>query len=328
MMQIAEAAKISRHLLTTLQQVIIGKEQVLQHLLLGLYSGGNVLLEDFPGVAKTLIARLMAQVTGLEFKRLQFTPDLLPGDITGGFIYNQKMGEFEFRPGPLFTNLVLADEVNRAPPKTQAALLEVMQERQVTIEGTTYPMRRPFVVLATQNPIELEGTYPLPEAQLDRFIMRLRVGYPNLEEERLILAQRGARRQEKIDLTPVIDATQLLHLQATVEQVHTSAAVEQYIVSLTAATRQHNQVQVGVSPRGSLALYQLARAHAMLHERDFVLPDDVKAMAITALAHRLLLKPEFWVRGIQAEDIIQDILTRTPIPKAEEPAVGDGHHGP
>jgi len=328
MMQIAEAAKISRHLLTTLQQVIIGKEQVLQHLLLGLYSGGNILLEDFPGLAKTLIARLMAQVTGLEFKRLQFTPDLLPGDITGGFIYNQKMGEFEFRPGPLFTNLVLADEVNRAPPKTQAALLEVMQERQVTIEGTTYPMLRPFVVLATQNPIELEGTYPLPEAQLDRFIMRLRVGYPNPEEERLILAQRGARRQEKIDLAPVIDATQLLHLQATVEQVHTSTAVEQYIVSLTAATRQHNQVQVGVSPRGSLALYQLARAHAMLHERDFVLPDDVKAMTITALAHRLLLKPEFWVRGIQAEDIIQDILDRTPIPKAEESAAGDGHHGP
>lgn len=316
-MQIAEAANLSHALLAELQRVIVGKEDVLEHLLLGLYSGGNILLEDFPGLAKTLTARLVAQVTGLEFKRIQFTPDLLPGDITGGVIYNQKQGEFVFRPGPLFTNLVLADEINRAPPKTQAALLEVMQEQQVTVEGITYPMPEPFVVLATQNPIELEGTYPLPEAQLDRFIMRLRVGYPDLEEERQILAQRGARRQENIDLAPVIDATQLLQLQATVEQVHTSEPVEQYIVSLTAATRQHTQVQVGASPRGSLALYQLARARSMVRGRDFVLPDDVKAMAPAALAHRLLLKPELWMRGIQAEDLIGNILEHTPIPKAE-----------
>ena len=316
-MRIAEAARLSQTLLDELQRVIIGKEQVLQQLLLGLYSGGNILLEDFPGLAKTLIARLVAQVTGLEFKRIQFTPDLLPGDITGGVIYDQKRGEFVFRPGPLFANLVLADEVNRAPPKTQAALLEVMQERQVTVEGRTYPMPAPFVVLATQNPIELEGTYPLPEAQLDRFIMRLRVGYPTLEEERRILAQRGARRQEKIDLTAVIDAMQLLQLQATVEQVHTSEPVEQYIVRLTVATRQHAHVQVGASPRGSLALYQLARAHAMVQGRDFVLPDDVKTMATAALAHRILLKPELWVRGIRAEDLMRDILERTPIPKAE-----------
>jgi MoxR-like ATPase len=316
-MQIVEAAGLSQTILAALRQVIVGKERVLQHLLLGLYSGGNILIEDFPGLAKTLIARLIAEVTALEFKRIQFTPDLLPGDITGGFIYNQKQGEFEFRPGPLFTNLVLADEVNRAPPKTQAALLEVMQERQVTVEGTTYPVPLPFVVLATQNPIELEGTYPLPEAQLDRFIMRLRVGYPSVEEERQILAQRGARRQDKIDLEPVIDAAQLLHMQAAVEQVHSSEAIERYIASLTAATRQHPQVQVGASPRGSLALYQLARAHAMVHERDFVLPDDVKAMAPTALAHRLLLKPELWVRGVQAEQIVRDILERTPVPKAE-----------
>jgi MoxR-like ATPase len=316
-MQIAEAARLSRRILAALQGAIVGKERVLQHLLLGLYSGGNILIEDFPGLAKTLIARLIAQVTGLEFKRIQFTPDLLPGDITGGFIYNQKLGEFEFRPGPLFTNLVLADEVNRAPPKTQAALLEVMQERQVTVEGVTYPVPLPFVVLATQNPIELEGTYPLPEAQLDRFIMRLRVGYPSLEEEQQILAQRGARRQERIDLQPVIDARQLQQLQAAVEQVHAGEAVERYIVSLTAATRHHPQVQVGVSPRGSLALYQLARAHAMAHERDFVLPDDVKAVAPAALAHRLLLKPELWVRGVQAEDIVRDLLERTPVPKAD-----------
>jgi len=316
-MQIAEAARLSRTILEALQQVIVGKERVLQHLLLGLFSGGNILIEDFPGLAKTLTARLIAQVTGLEFKRIQFTPDLLPGDITGGLIYNQKRGEFEFRPGPLFTNLVLADEVNRAPPKTQAALLEVMQERQVTIEGTTYPVSLPFVVLATQNPIELEGTYPLPEAQLDRFVMRLRVGYPGPEEERQILALRGARRQEKVDLVPVIDAARLLEVQAAVEQVHASEPIERYIVSLTAATRQHGQVQVGASPRGSLALYQLARAHAMVDERDFVLPDDVKAMATAALAHRLLLKPELWVRGIQAEQIVRDILERTPIPKVD-----------
>lgn len=316
-MNISDAARLSETLLGALQQVIVGKEQVLRQLLLGLYGGGNILLEDFPGLAKTLIARLMAQVSGLEFKRIQFTPDLLPGDITGGVIYNQKQAEFVFRPGPLFTNLVLADEVNRAPPKTQAALLEVMQERQVTVEGITYPMPVPFVVLATQNPIELEGTYPLPEAQLDRFMMRLRVGYPSLEEERQILALRGARRQEKIDLQPVIDAVQLLQMQATVEQVHASAAIESYIVSLAAATRHHSQVQVGASPRGSLALYQLARAHAMMQARDFVLPDDVKIMAIPALAHRLLLKPELWMRGIHAEDVVRDLLERTPIPKAE-----------
>lgn len=316
-MHIAEAAKMAQRMLNALQQVIVGKETVLRSLLLGLYSGGNILIEDFPGLAKTLTARLLAQVSGLEFKRIQFTPDLLPGDITGGLIYNQQRGEFVFRQGPLFTNLVLADEINRAPPKTQAALLEVMQERQVTVEGTTHAVPMPFVVLATQNPIELEGTYPLPEAQLDRFIMRLRIGYPSPEEERLILSRRGVRRQERIDLAPVIEAAQLVQLQAAVELVHVSEAMEWYIVSLTTATRQHNQVQIGASPRGSLALYQLARAHAMVHGRDFVLPDDVKAMAMAALAHRLLLKPELWVRGIQAEAIVRDILERTPIPKAE-----------
>jgi MoxR-like ATPase len=316
-MQIVEAARLSQAILGALQQVIVGKEDVLQDLLLGLYSRGNILIEDYPGLAKTLIARLIAQVTGLTFKRIQFTPDLLPGDITGGYIYNQKRGEFEFRPGPLFTNLVLADEVNRAPPKTQAALLEVMQERQVTVEGTTYAVPQPFLVLATQNPIELEGTYPLPEAQLDRFIMRLRVGYPSVEEERQILARRGARAQDRADLEPVIDVAQLLELQSVVEQVHTSEAIERYIATLTAATRQHPQVQVGASPRGSLALYQLARAHAMAYERNFVLPDDVKAMAHAALAHRLLLKPELWVRGVQAEQIVQDVLERTSVPKAD-----------
>ncbi len=319
-MQIPEAALQSRRLLDALQQVIIGKETALQHILLGIYSGGNVLIEDVPGVAKTLMARLIAQVTGLDFKRIQFTPDLLPGDMTGGLIYNQKVGEFEFRPGPLFTNLVLADEVNRAPPKTQAALLEVMQERQITIEGTTYPMQAPFVVVATQNPIELEGTYPLPEAQLDRFMIRVRVGYPDAEEERLILAQRGARQREQIDLKAEITVEQLLQLQGAVEHVHTSEAIEHYIVSLTAATREHHYVQIGVSPRGSLALYQLTRTFAMVQGRDFVLPDDVKAMAIPALAHRLLLKPELWVRGLHAEQVMQEIIDRTPIPKAESPS--------
>lgn len=316
-MEIAQAARCAQSMLEALQQVIVGKEAALRSLLLGLYSGGNILIEDFPGLAKTLTARLLAQVSGLEFKRIQFTPDLLPGDITGGLIYNQQQGEFVFRPGPLFTNLVLADEINRAPPKTQAALLEVMQERQVTIEGTTRRVPQPFVVLATQNPIELEGTYPLPEAQLDRFIMRLRIGYPNPEEERQILARRGARRQEQASLAPVITAAQLLDIQVTVEEVHVSEPIEQYIVSLVVATRQHPQVQIGASPRGSLALYQLARAHTMIYGRDFVLPDDVKAMATAALAHRLLLKPELWMRGTQAEDVMRDILERTPIPKAE-----------
>jgi MoxR-like ATPase len=316
-MQIREAAQCSHDLLAALRQVIIGKDEVLQQILLGIYSGGNILIEDVPGLAKTLIARLIAQVTGLEFKRIQFTPDLLPGDITGGLIYNQKMSEFEFRPGPLFTNLVLADEVNRAPPKTQAALLEVMQERQVTIEGSTHVMRRPFMVIATQNPIELEGTYPLPEAQLDRFIMRTQVGYPTSEEEQRILAQRGARQQEQVDLEAVITAEQVVQMQAAVEHVHADPDIEAYIVSLAAATRRHNQVQVGVSPRGSLALYQLSRAQAMVQGRDFVLPDDVKVVALPALAHRLLLRPELWVRGIQADAIIQEILDRTPVPKAD-----------
>jgi MoxR-like ATPase len=316
-MQIREAAQCSNDLLAALRQVIIGKDEVLQQILLGIYSGGNILIEDVPGLAKTLIARLIAQVTGLEFKRIQFTPDLLPGDITGGLIYNQKTCEFEFRPGPLFTNLVLADEVNRAPPKTQAALLEVMQERQVTIEGSTRVMQRPFAVIATQNPIELEGTYPLPEAQLDRFIMRTQVGYPTPEEEQRILAQRGARQRDQIDLDAVITPEQVVQMQAAVERVHADADIEAYIVSLAAATRSHNQVQVGVSPRGSLALYQLARAQAMVQGRDFVLPDDVKVMALPALAHRLLLRPELWVRGIQADAIIQEILDRTPVPKAK-----------
>ncbi|ETX05351.1 MAG: hypothetical protein ETSY2_23470, partial [Candidatus Entotheonella gemina] len=217
-------------------------------------------------------------------------------------------------------NMVLADEVNRAPPKTQAALLEVMQERQVTIEGTTYVMQAPFVVVATQNPIELEGTYPLPEAQLDRFMLRVRVGYPEPEEERRILAQRGARQREQIDLKAEITAEQLLQLQSAVELVHTSEAIEAYIVSLTAATREHPHVQVGASPRGSLALYQLTRAFAMVQGRDFVLPDDVKAMAVPALAHRLLLKPELWVCGVQAEQVIQDIMDRIEVPKAELPS--------
>jgi len=316
-MQIQEAAQCSQDLLAALRQVIIGKDEVLQQILLGIYSGGNILIEDVPGLAKTLIARLIAQVTGLEFKRIQFTPDLLPGDITGGLMYNQKMSEFEFRPGPLFTNLVLADEVNRAPPKTQAALLEVMQERQVTIEGSTHVMQRPFTVVATQNPIELEGTYPLPEAQLDRFIMRTQVGYPTPEEEQRILAQRGARQRDQINLDAVLTAEQVVQMQEAVEQVHADADIEAYIVGLAAATRRHNQVQVGVSPRGSLALYQLSRAQAMVQGRDFVLPDDVKVMAIPALAHRLLLRPELWVRGIQADAIIQEILDRTPVPKAD-----------
>ena len=316
-MQVQRVQELAARVTSNVERVVVGKRREVELVLVALLCRGHVLIEDVPGVGKTVLAKAIARSIGASFKRVQFTPDLLPGDITGGLIYNQKLAEFEFRPGPLFTNLVLADEVNRAPPKTQAALLEAMQERQVTIEGTTYPVPQPFVVLATQNPIELEGTYPLPEAQLDRFIMRLHIGYPNPEEEQQILARRGARRQERIDLHSVLNAEQLLSIQAAVEHVHASAPIERYIVSLTTATRQHAHVQIGASPRGSLALYQLARAHAMLQERDFVLPDDVKAMASAALAHRLLLKPELWVRGIQAEHVIRDILERTPIPKVD-----------
>ncbi|MBA3349249.1 MAG: MoxR family ATPase [Actinobacteria bacterium] len=285
---------------------------------MGILARGHILLEDFPGLAKTLMASSFAQVIGMDFNRIQFTPDLLPADIIGASIYHQRDGRFEFRPGPVFTNLLLGDEINRAPPKTQAALLEAMQEGQVSVEEVTRRLEQPFVVIATQNPIEYEGTYPLPEAQLDRFMLRASVGYPDRDQEWEILRRRAERTRDEVTLDQVIDSRQLLAMQATLEHVHVSEGVGLYIVDLVAATRSHPDVQVGSSPRGSLALFKTARARALLEGRDFVTPDDVKWVAEAALAHRLSLRPEMWVRRVQGGDIVRSILERVPTPAAEK----------
>jgi MoxR-like ATPase len=316
-MTLTSVADRTRQIIDTLKQVIVGKDDVLERVLLGILANGHILIEDYPGLAKTLIARLCAQVTDLDFKRIQFTPDLLPSDITGSFLYNQREGTFEFRRGPVFTNLLLADEINRATPKTQAALLEVMQEQQVTIEGERFVLEPPFLVIATQNPLELEGTYPLPEAQLDRFLMRLRVGYPTADDEQEILLRRRQRRQDSIDITAVVTRAELLSMQAALEDVFVSQDIDRYIIELAQATRQDSRVQIGASPRGSLALMKLARTYAALRGRDFVTPDDVKIMAVPALAHRLLLRPELWITKVVEEDIIQDLLNKVPTPKTE-----------
>jgi MoxR-like ATPase len=318
-----ELARVQGHagrVLDELERAVIGKREALELVLLGVLADGHVLLEDYPGLAKTLTARSLAQVTSIGFNRIQFTPDLMPSDVTGSSIWNQRDADFEFRPGPIFTNLLLADEINRAPPKTQAALLEAMQERQVTIEGTTHPLARPFLVLATQNPIEYEGTYPLPEAQLDRFLLRVSFGYPAKQDEWEVLSRRLERGEDEIELEPVIDAPTLLDLQAAVEQVHVGEAAGGYIVDLVAATRASSQTAVGASPRGSLAVLKLARCKAAVSGRDFVTPDDVKAVAVPALAHRLMLKPELWVQRLSAEDVVRELLETVPTPAAEEPA--------
>jgi MoxR-like ATPase len=290
--------------------------------LLGLLADGHVLIEDYPGLAKTLIARSFAQVSSMTFARIQFTPDLMPSDVTGGSIYNQKDGAFQFQPGPVFTNLLLGDEINRAPPKTQAALLEAMQERQVTIDGETHLLEPPFLVLATQNPIEYEGTYPLPEAQLDRFLLRISVGYPERDDEATMLARRGERKQEKMTLEPIVDGPTLLAMQRAIEEVHVSESIRLYIVDLVRATRDSSRAQVGASPRGSLALYKLSRARAALDGRDFVTPDDVKRIAVPALSHRLTLPPELWVQRVRPEEVIEDVLRTVPTPVPEEVAGG------
>jgi MoxR-like ATPase len=300
------------------ERAVVGKRGAVELLLLGLLADGNVLVEDFPGLAKTLAARSLARATSLDFARIQFTPDLMPSDVTGSSIYNQRESDFEFRPGPIFTNLLLADEINRAPPKTQAALLEAMQERQVTIEGTTYPLERPFVVLATQNPIEYEGTYPLPEAQLDRFLLRVSFGYPSRDDEWRVLEARAERRTDEVELEPVVSGEELLELQRAVEEVHVSEPIGRYMVDLVTATRESRRVAVGASPRGSLALLKLSRARAALSGRDFVTPEDVKAVAVPALAHRLMLKPELWVQRIRGDDVVREVLDSVPTPPAED----------
>ncbi len=314
---IEEVGALSARVLDEVERAIVGKRDALELILLGLLADGHVLLEDFPGLAKTLIARSFAQATTLQFSRIQFTPDLMPSDVTGSSIFNQRNAEFEFRPGPIFTNLLLGDEINRAPPKTQAALLEAMQERQVTIEGTTHPLERPFLVLATQNPIEYEGTYPLPEAQLDRFIMRIGIGYPEREDEWQVLVRRMEREVDEIELQPAVDRAALLAMQRALEQVHVSEQVGLYMVDLVGATRTSTRVQVGSSPRGTLALLKLARGKAALQGRDFVTPDDVKAVAVPALAHRLTLRPELWVQRVSGEDLVREALESVPTPPAE-----------
>jgi MoxR-like ATPase len=318
MSEIESFAGRCERLLVEVERAIVGKRETLELVLLGLLADGHVLIEDYPGLAKTLIARSFAQVTGMDFSRVQFTPDLMPSDVTGSSIFNQRTTEFEFRPGPIFTNLLLADEINRAPPKTQAALLEAMQERQVTIEGKTHPLARPFVVLATQNPIEYEGTYPLPEAQLDRFLLRISFGYPAVDDEWRVLEARAERRTDEVELEPVVSGEELLELQRAVEEVHVSEPIGRYMVDLVTATRESRRVAVGASPRGSLALLKLSRARAALSGRDFVTPEDVKAVAVPALAHRLMLKPELWVQRIRGDDVVREVLDSVPTPPAED----------
>jgi MoxR-like ATPase len=315
---IQDVQEISGRILDEVERAVIGKREALELVLLGLLGDGHVLIEDYPGLAKTLMARSFAQASSLSFQRIQFTPDLMPSDVTGSSIYNQRESDFEFRPGPIFANLLLGDEINRAPPKTQAALLEAMQERQVTIEGETHALERPFLVLATQNPIEYEGTYPLPEAQLDRFLLRISVGYPARDDEFQMLTERAERRTDEVVLSPVVDRQTLLDLQQAVESVYVSEPIGYYIVDIVSATRKGTQVAVGASPRGTLALLKLSRGKAALEGRDFVTPEDVKAVAVPALAHRLMLKPELWVQRVRAEDVVRERLESVPAPSAED----------
>jgi MoxR-like ATPase len=317
-MNLSEVGELSSRVLDEVERVVVGKREALELLMLGLLADGHVLIEDYPGLAKTLTARSFAQVTSMQFSRIQFTPDLMPSDVTGSSIFNQREADFEFRPGPIFANLLLADEINRAPPKTQAALLEAMQERQVTTEGRTRKLGPPFLVLATQNPIEYEGTYPLPEAQLDRFLLRMSVGYPAREDEWHVLANRAERRTDEVELTPLVDRETLIGMQEAVEDVYVSEPVGLYMVDVVAATRTAQSIQVGASPRGSLALLKLSRCRAALQGRDYVTPDDVKSVAVPALAHRLTLRPELWVQRVSAEDIVRERLDTVPTPAAED----------
>ncbi|HKF77773.1 MAG TPA: MoxR family ATPase [Candidatus Dormibacteraeota bacterium] len=314
---LAEVGALAGRVLDEVERAVVGKRAAVELVLTGILADGHVLIEDFPGLAKTLMARSFAQVLRLDFKRIQFTPDLMPSDVTGSAIFSPRSSDFEFRPGPIFTNLLLADEINRAPAKTQAALLEAMQERQVTVDGVAHPLSRPFVVLATQNPIEYEGTYPLPEAQLDRFLLRMGVGYPDREDEWEMLERRMAQRSDEVTLEPRAGADDLLAMRQAIERVHVDAAVGRYMVDVAAATRRSPRVQVGASPRGSLALLKLARSRAALQRRDFVVPEDVKAVAVPALAHRLTLRPELWVQRVRGEDVVEECLDSVPAPRPD-----------
>ena len=314
-----QAAKNADLIIAEVEKAVIGKHGTLVKMLAAfLCSGGHVLLEDVPGLAKTLIASSFARALGLDFKRIQFTPDLLPGDITGGFIFHTRQNQFVLRKGPVFSNILLADEINRASPKTQSALLEAMQERQVSLEGETLQLPEPFIVIATQNPIEYEGTFALPEAQLDRFLIRLSVGYPSLEEEKEILERRSDRKQDTFDLNPVIKPQDLLQMRQLVENIYISPDIQDYIVQLVANTRHHRQIDLGVSPRGSLALLKLSRAAAAIQGRNYVIPDDVKSYVECSLCHRIILNPNLWGSKNAAHDLIGQIIQAIPVPVMPE----------
>jgi MoxR-like ATPase len=307
-----ETARQAEAILDALEVAVVGRRRTLELVLIGILAGGHVLLEDLPGLGKTLIARSFAQVLGLEF-----TPDLLPSDVVGAPLYDQRNGEMVFRPGPVFTQLLLADEINRTPPKTQAALLEAMGEGQVSVDGQSRRLPQPFVVLATDNPIEYEGTYELPEAQLDRFLMRLRLGYLSTSDETDMLRRRVDRATENVALTPVTDAQGVLAMRESLERVEISGDLLDYVIAIVAATRKDPQIQVGASPRGGLALVQLARGQALLRQRDYVVPDDIKQVAVPALAHRITLRPELWVRQVSADDVIARLLAGVPTPRTD-----------
>ena len=313
---VTAVSSVAGQVLDEIERAVIGKRGPLTLILAGILAGGHVLLEDVPGLGKTLAARCFAQTLGLSFKRAQFTPDLLPADLTGSFIYDQRSAMFEFRRGPLFTNLLLADEINRTPPKTQAALLEAMQERQITVEGQTFTLDAPFHVLATANPVEYEGTFNLPEAQLDRFMLRISFGYPSADDERDVLVRRVARRQEEQTLRPVTDPGGLLQMQAAVETTTVDDTVGRYCVALVRATRDHPHVLIGSSPRGSLALLLTARAIAAIEGRDYVTPEDVKRVAAPALAHRITIKPELWMSAASGASVVTDVLNSVAAPQA------------
>jgi MoxR-like ATPase len=312
---IEQVAELSDRVIKEVEKAVVGKREVLQLMMAAfLSSGGHILLEDYPGLAKTLIANSFAMALGMQFKRIQFTPDLLPGDITGGYVFESDQNRFMLRKGPIFTNILLADEINRASPKTQSALLEAMQEYQVTLEGETLPLPDPFIVIATQNPIEYEGTFPLPEAQLDRFMVKLSIGYPTVEEEDEILKRRAERKKDVVALQAIISPETFLAMRATVEGVYVDADVRRYMVDLAAKSRSHRQVSVGVSPRGSLALLKLTRAWAAIQGRNYVIPDDIKQFIQPALSHRIILEPSLWDIKKSENTVITEVTQSVPVP--------------
>ncbi len=316
-LNVEQASQTCQKIINQVKKVIVGKDPVLERVMLAILTNSHILFEDYPGLAKTLLARSFAMSMGCGFSRIQFTPDLLPADITGTYVYNVRTGEFELRKGPIFTNILLADEINRAPPKTQAALLEAMQERQTTLDGKTHLLGNPFIVIATQNPIEYEGVYPLPEAQLDRFLVKLQLGYPNRTEEIEIMRRRMLRGQEETLLDPVADSQIITDLQKTVETIHVDDDVLAYVADIVQATRSQRQIEVGGSPRGSLAIFKLSRARAVFHGRDYVIPDDVKEVAGPALVHRLIMKAESWAKGTTANQALEEIIKTIPVPKVK-----------